>query len=74
MNKKEFLNALEEILNVPQNSLNENDKLDDFEEWDSIAYLEITVLFSKEFSIDVKPEEIKLSSTVKDLLGVCKLC
>lgn len=39
MEKVKFLNAIEEILSITQNSLLENDVLENFQDWDSIAFL-----------------------------------
>ncbi|ECP7096520.1 acyl carrier protein, partial [Campylobacter jejuni] len=38
MEKVKFLNAIEEILSITQNSLLENDVLENFQDWDSIAF------------------------------------
>ncbi|EAL5741313.1 acyl carrier protein [Campylobacter lari] len=73
MDKKKFLEAVEEILNIENGVLNENSILNTYEDWDSMAFLEITVLISKEFNIEIDPSKIKNISSVKDLLELCKL-
>ncbi|EDP6895097.1 acyl carrier protein [Campylobacter lari] len=73
MDKKKFLEAVEEILNIENGVLNENSILNAYEDWDSMAFLEITVLINKEFNIEIDPSKIKNISSVKDLLELCKL-
>ncbi|HEF2192600.1 TPA: acyl carrier protein, partial [Campylobacter jejuni] len=69
MEKVKFLNAIEEILSITQNSLLENDVLENFQDWDSIAFFELSVLIDKEFNLRVKPEDIKKFVYVKDILN-----
>ncbi|MCW1323150.1 hypothetical protein OLO83_04845 [Campylobacter jejuni] len=47
MDKNEFLKAVAEILMTDANSLTEEIELNSFNDFDSIAFLEITMLFQK---------------------------
>ncbi|MCR8698176.1 acyl carrier protein [Campylobacter sp. LMG 7929] len=68
MKKDDFLNSIEEILSIPKNSLLEDDILEYFQDWDSIAFFELSVLIDKEFNLKVKPEDIKKFISVRDIL------
>ncbi|MCR8677825.1 acyl carrier protein [Campylobacter sp. S4:11] len=68
MKKDSFLNSIEEILSIPKNSLLEDDILEHFQDWDSIAFFELSVLIDKEFNLKVKPEDIKKFISVRDIL------
>ncbi|HFU4805816.1 TPA: phosphopantetheine-binding protein, partial [Campylobacter jejuni] len=59
MDKNEFLNALAEILMIDTNDLKEEAELNSFDDFDSVAILEISILFEKNLGIEVFPIEIK---------------
>ncbi|EKG1206791.1 acyl carrier protein [Campylobacter jejuni] len=72
MDKNEFLKAVAEILMIDANSLTEEIELNSFNDFDSIAFLEITMLFQKKLNIEISPVEIRALKTVKDLLKLGK--
>ncbi|MBZ7932459.1 acyl carrier protein [Campylobacter sp. RM10532] len=72
MDKNEFLKAIAEILMTDVNNLQEETTLDSFSEFDSIGYLEITMLLEKELKIEINPSDIKSLKTIKDLLKLGK--
>ncbi|EAK0935232.1 acyl carrier protein [Campylobacter jejuni] len=72
MDKNEFLKAVAEILMTDANSLTEEIELNSFNDFDSIAFLEITMLFQKKLNIEISPVEIRALKTVKDLLKLGK--
>ncbi|EAL4982331.1 acyl carrier protein, partial [Campylobacter coli] len=72
MDKNEFLNALAEILMVDINDLKEEAELNSFDDFDSVAILEISILFEKKLDIEVFPIEIKKMKQIKDLLKLGK--
>ncbi|EIX7698799.1 acyl carrier protein, partial [Campylobacter coli] len=67
-----FLKAVAEILMIDANSLTEETELNSFKEFDSISYLEITMLLEAKLGIEIVPSEIKALKTVKDLLKLGK--
>ncbi|CAM4133373.1 acyl carrier protein [Campylobacter armoricus] len=69
MKKNEFLNAIEEILSIPKNTLLEDDILENFQDWDSIAFFELSVFIDREFNLKIKPEDIKKFIYVRDILN-----
>ncbi|EAJ8916782.1 TPA: acyl carrier protein [Campylobacter jejuni] len=72
MDKNDFLKAVAEILMIDANSLTEEIELNSFNDFDSIAFLEITMLFQKKLNIEISPVEIRALKTVKDLLKLGK--
>ncbi|RTJ27957.1 acyl carrier protein [Campylobacter jejuni] len=72
MDKNDFLKAVAEILMIDANSLTEEIELNSFNDFDSIAFLEITILFQKKLNIEISPVEIRALKTVKDLLKLGK--
>ncbi|EHN6916303.1 TPA: acyl carrier protein [Campylobacter jejuni] len=72
MDKNDFLKAVAEILMTDVNSLTEEIELNSFNDFDSIAFLEITMLFQKKLNIEISPVEIRALKTVKDLLKLGK--
>ncbi|ECL9190407.1 acyl carrier protein [Campylobacter jejuni] len=72
MDKNEFLKAVAEILMTDTNGLTEEIELNSFNDFDSIAFLEIAMLFQKKLNIEISPVEIRALKTVKDLLKLGK--
>ena len=68
MSTKEKLNQLEELLDLEEDTLNENDVLDSIPEYDSMAKLSLIVLMDEEFNKKLTGEQILSFKTVKDIL------
>ena len=64
---QELIDKLSEIL---EEDVNEESILDDFEEWDSLAVLQIISFFNSEYSLSVVASQIKNAKTVKDLYNL----
>ncbi|EID0148542.1 hypothetical protein LA125_001839, partial [Campylobacter jejuni] len=64
--------ALAEILMIDTNDLKEEAELNSFDDFDSVAILEISILFEKNLGIEVFPIEIKKMKQIKDLLKLGK--
>ncbi|ECR3050567.1 acyl carrier protein [Campylobacter coli] len=77
MKKEEFLDNIAEILAIDDQILKNTSPelvfLNDFDDWDSIAFLEISVLFESQLKIFPNPEDIKSLATLKDLLNLGKI-
>jgi acyl carrier protein len=72
MNKQEFLNRIEEIIEVDAGSLNGDEVLDDLEDWDSLAVMGFIAMVDKHFGITLDAEKIGQCRSVNelcDLLG-----
>ena len=64
---QKLIDKLSEIL---EEDVNEESILDDFEEWDSLAVLQIISFFNSEYSLSVAASQIKNPKTVKDLYNL----
>jgi acyl carrier protein len=67
MTIKEKLNQLEELLDIDENTLNEDDELEQISEWDSMAAITIIAMFDENFGKFITPEEVKGFKTIKDI-------
>ena len=72
MNREKFLEELTEVLQL-ENSVSETVKLNDLEEWDSMAHLGVIAMFDDEFSISITNEDLKSIETVSDLMNLAGL-
>ena len=65
MDKTEFYNRLAEILDVE--AVKPEDKLKDFEGWDSLAVLSVLAMADSKYGASIKAEEIRAVVTAADL-------
>lgn len=72
MTKNEFLEELKEAMHRDE-SLDENMLLDDIDEWDSLAFVSIMVLFKNLFDIKITGDDLKKCQKVSDLIALAKL-
>ncbi|QYK14183.1 acyl carrier protein [Shewanella rhizosphaerae] len=70
MNKQEFLNALEEILELDENTLKGDEVLMDIEQWDSLAFLSVIAMADEHFDIVIQGDKLEEIKTVGDLVGL----
>ena len=70
MTTQEKLATLEEIMELETGSLNEGTKLEDLEEWNSMAKLALIALMDEEFNKILTGKQIKGFNTVQDILDV----
>ncbi len=70
MNKKQFLNALEEILELEQNTLSGEEVLVDIEQWDSLAFLSVIAMADEQFEIVIQGDKLEKINTVNDLVSL----
>ena len=69
MKKEDFLVELEDILQREEPCL-ENDLLESYEEWDSLAKMAILAFYSKHFSVGLNVAQLHELKTVKDLIDL----
>ena len=67
MNKQDFLEELEDILQRDENC-NENDNLIDYDEWDSLAKMSLVAYFAENFDINLSLKDFADLKTVSDLI------
>ena len=59
MNKIEFLEELELILNLPENTLTEETRFEDLQTWDSTAILSLIGLLEMDLEVDVDVDTLR---------------
>ena len=70
MNTQEKLAALEDIMELDEGTLTPETRLDEIEEWDSLAALSFVVLLGDEFQKKISGAEIRAFLTIQDMLDV----
>lgn len=68
----EFIQALEEILDVPLGSLNEASDFKEQPEWDSLAALSVMVKIEDSYKKVIDPLVLKNSRTIGELIANIK--
>lgn len=69
MDKKKKLALLEDMFEMDGGTLKEETRLDDLDEWDSLAKLSLIVLMDDEFGKKLSGAEIKEFVTIGDILN-----
>lgn len=67
MEKQKFLAELAEILEVPAGSLTGQEKLEDLEDWTSVAMVSFIAFADENFDKTLSPRDIAKCDTVDDL-------
>ena len=70
MKENEFLEHLEEILELKKNSLNENETLENVG-WDSLSALHFIAFVDKNFSKKLDANLVSKCEKVSDLMKLC---
>ncbi len=70
MSENEKIALLEEIMDFDEGTLNWNDELANFEEWDSLTALAFISEMDERFGKKITGKEIKAFKTVKDAIAV----
>jgi acyl carrier protein len=73
MNKKQFMNELESILDISSETLKESTILATLSQWDSMAKLSLIVLLSESFNLKISSQELNHFKVVNDILKFCSL-
>lgn len=70
MTNEQKLTILEEMMELESGTLNPEMKLDDIDEWDSIALISFIALIDDEFDKILKGAIVKEQKTVADLMNL----
>ena len=70
VNEKEFLNNIEEILEIDENTLTGSELLDDLEDWDSLAVMGFIAMVDTHFSQTIEAKKINQCKTINDLASL----
>jgi len=69
---KDKLSLIAQALDVEPEALKPEMKLEELEEWDSLAVVSVIAMLDKYFSVRLKPNDIKSLTTVEDILAHMK--
>jgi acyl carrier protein len=67
MSRAEFLNHLTEILEVPAGSLTGDERMEDLEDWTSMAMVSFIAFAHEHFGKTLSPRQFGACDTVEDL-------
>lgn len=70
MNRREFLDKLEDALAIPRGTLAPEKRLKDIPQWDSVAVVEFQALSDEKLGVELQPQRIADAATVADLLAL----
>lgn len=72
MTKIEFLEELKDAMHRDED-LDEAMLLDDIDEWDSLAFVSVMVLYKNLFALKITADDLKNCQKVSDLIKLAKL-
>ena len=70
MQKKEFLNLIEDALEADENTLTGDELLENLDLWDSLAIVTFIAMVDGEFDVTLSPEKIEVAKTIQDLIAL----
>lgn len=73
MTREQLLAEIEDILMLDSGSLDINKQLEEYEDWDSLAHLNLIALFDKKLNIKLDANSIKEIKTSQDILNKANL-
>jgi acyl carrier protein len=73
MTREEFFAELEEILELPAGTVKGPEKLEDLEQWNSVAMIGFIALADTNNGTRISPRQIVNCATVEDLLKLAKV-
>lgn len=73
MQRDEFLKGLDEVVELPSGTLQGSEKLEDLENWNSMAMMGYIALADTASGAKLTPRQIRDCDTVEDLLQLAKI-
>jgi acyl carrier protein len=73
MTRKEFLVSMDTMLELPEGTLNGSERLEDLEQWNSMAMISFIALADENQRVKVSPRELAGCATVAELLDLAKV-
>jgi acyl carrier protein len=73
MTREEFLLEMDVILGLHSGALRGDERLDELQNWDSTALIELIVLAETANDVHISPGEVVSCSTVADLLSLAQV-
>ena len=69
--EKKIIAAFKEAMER-EDEINLNDEFRDYDEWDSLAYLEVIAMLDEDFGVEIEAADFKKLITVEALLNEIK--
>ena len=73
MTRDEFLSSMDRLVELPPGTLRGPEKLDELEQWDSVALMEFIALANSYNGANLSPKDIARCQTVADLLALAQV-
>ena len=73
MRRKDFLLSMDKLVELPRGTLQGDEKLNDLEQWNSLAIISFIALVDSNNRVKVSLGQIMSSVTVSDLLNVAQV-
>lgn len=70
MTKEAFLLALDEMLELPAGTLKGPEKIEEIENWDSLAIINLMALVDETYGVKLAPRQIGAAETVDQLFAL----
>ena len=72
MNRTEFLKKVDELLELPEGTLKGPERLEDLENWNSMAIVGFVALVDETYNFNVSPRQFANCETMNDVLALVK--
>jgi hypothetical protein len=73
MTREQFLNSIDEMVELPRGTLKGPENLNELEHWTSLAVITFLALADSNNRVTLSPRQIIVCTTVSDLLRIAKV-
>ena len=73
MTREQFLNSIDEMVELPRGTLKGSENLNELEHWTSLAVITFLALADSNNRVTLSPRQIIVCTTVSDLLRIAKV-
>jgi acyl carrier protein len=73
MTREQFLNSMDEVVELPRGTLKGAENLTELEHWNSLAVISFVALADSNNRVSLSPRQIIACRTVSDLLRIAKV-
>jgi hypothetical protein len=73
MTREQFLNSMDEVVELPRGTLKGSENLNELEHWTSLAVMSFVALADSNNRVSLSPRQILACRTVSDLLRMAKV-
>jgi acyl carrier protein len=73
MTREQFLNSMDEVVELPPGTLKGTENLCELEQWDSLAMIRFIALADSNNRVSLSPRQLLSCMTVSDLLHAAKV-